>query len=115
MFREDSKVARKLLYEYQVVHVQAGDTKANDPLKRKYGAEITGYPFLTVLDASGKAIANQETGSLEDGPKHDPAKVLGFLEKHQATYLDAQQVYATALARAKSEEKRLFVAFEAPW
>ena len=95
--------------------VQAGDTDANDPLKAKYGAKIRGYPFLTVLDSAGKAIANQETGSLEDGPNHDPGKVMAFLEQHQATYLDASEVLAAAQARAELETKRVFVAFEAPW
>ena len=108
-------VKNKLLFEYQVVKVQAGDTKANDPLKEKYGTKIKGYPFLTVLDAHGNAIANQETGSLEDGPKHDPAKVLAFLKQHQAEPLDAEEVLGAALTRAKLEKKRVFLSFEAPW
>lgn len=104
-----------MLYEYRVVHVQAGDTKANEPLMKKYGTVPNGYPYLTVLDASGKAIANQDTGSLEDGPNHDPAKVLAFLENHQASYLNAQEVYDAALTQARLAQKRVFVAFEAPW
>ena len=115
MFRGDSKIARKLMYEYQVVKVQAGDTDANQPLAERFGAEIPSYPFLTVLDASGRAVVHQETGSLEEGPKHDPAKVLAFLEQHQAPAQDAGEVLAAARKRAELEHKRLFVAFEAPW
>lgn len=103
------------MYEYVVVHVQAGDTQANEPLMKRFGTKPEGYPYLTVLDASGKTVTHQETGSLEDGPKHDPAKVIAFLEKHQAPYLNAQEVFDAALARAKKEEKRLFLSFEAPW
>lgn len=95
--------------------MQAGDTKANEPLREKYGAEISGYPYLTVLDATGKVVTHQETGSLEDGPNHDPAKVFAFLEKHQAAPQDAGEVLAAAQKRAELEQKRLFVAFEAPW
>lgn len=116
LFREDAKIARKLQYEYRVVHVQAGDTDANDALASRYGADLgQGYPYLTVLDAAGKAIANQDTGSLEEGTRHDAAKVLAFLERHQAPYQDAGQLFDAALARARLEHKRVFLAFEAPW
>lgn len=116
LFRDDAKIARKLLYEYRVVHVQSGDTQANDGLAARYGADLAqGYPYLTVLDATGKAIANQETGSLEQGSLHDPAKVLAFLEAQQAPYQDARDLLDTALARARLEQKRVFLAFEAPW
>ncbi len=97
------------------MHVQAGDTEVNAPLMKKYGTVPNGYPYLTVLDASGKAIANQETGSLEDGAKHDPARVLVFLTAHQAPALDAAEVFATACARAKEADKRVLLSFEAPW
>ena len=95
--------------------MQAGDTKANDPLNERFGAEISGYPYLTVLDANGQVVTHQETGSLEDGPNHDPAKVLAFLEQHQAQPQNAAEVLAAARKRAELEHKRLFVAFEAPW
>lgn len=95
--------------------MQAGDTQANAPLMKRYGAEPNGYPYLTVLDASGRTVTHQETGSLEDGPDHDPAKVLAFLERHQAPYLNAQQVYDAALTQARLAHKRVLLAFEAPW
>jgi hypothetical protein len=99
-----------------VVHVQAGDTKANDPLAARYGADLTkGYPYLTVLDALGQPVANQETGALEDGPQHDAAKVLAFLEQHQAPPQHAQELLDAALMRARLEQKRVFLSFEAPW
>lgn len=99
-----------------MVHVQAGDTHANDSLAARYGADLTkGYPYLTVLDATGKPVANQETGALEDGAQHDATKVLAFLEQHQAPPQSAQELLDAALARARLEQKRVFVAFEAPW
>jgi hypothetical protein len=99
-----------------VVHVAAGDTDANSPLARQYGADLQqGFPYLTILDGAGKVVTHQETGALEAGQQHDAKKVLAFLAQHQAPPQDAQKAYDAALARAKAEGKRLLVAFEAPW
>jgi thiol-disulfide isomerase/thioredoxin len=40
-----------------------------------------GFPFLTVLDADGKLLKNQETDALEDGMKYDLNKASAFLEQ----------------------------------
>lgn len=116
----DKQLARKILYEYDVVHVDVGHFDKNMELAKGYGADLaSGVPFLTVLDAEGKVVVNQETGELESKEpgknEHDVAKVLAFLEKHQAPYLDAEKVYADAFARAKAEGKRVFLHFGAPW
>lgn len=116
LFRSDRAIARQLLYEYRVVHVDVGRFDKNLELAKRLGADLQrGLPFLTVLDAEGRPLAQQETGSLEAGEKHDPAKLLAFLEQHRAPALNAAKVLAGARARAKEEQKRLLVAFEAPW
>lgn len=56
------------------------DSHTNDPLMERFDVKLEGVPFLVVLDPEGKVLVKQETGSLEEGPKHDPAKVLAFLE-----------------------------------
>lgn len=38
-----------------------------------------GFPYLTVLDADGKLLKNQDTDALEDGMKYDLNKVRAFL------------------------------------
>lgn len=38
-----------------------------------------GFPYLTVLDADGHVLRNQETDPLEDGMKYDLDKVRAFL------------------------------------
>jgi thiol:disulfide interchange protein len=115
-FKSDPQLAKKLLYEYRVLHVDVGHMDKNQDLVKRFGADLTkGVPFLTVLDGQGKVLANQETGSLEVGDKHDPAKVLAFLEANQAEPQDAKTVLAGALARAKEAEKRVLLSFEAPW
>ncbi len=121
-------LAKKLMYEYDVVYVEAAKNKANLEVAKGYGAELDkhGYPYLTILDASGKVLANQETGDLEvkgadgksligDAAAHDEAKVLAFLTDHQATYLQADAVVKDALDQAKASGKRVFVHFGAPW
>ncbi len=121
-FAADKEVKRKLQYEYDVVLVDIGRFDKNTDLAEKYGAHLkeNGVPFLTILDAEGKVLANQETEALEaktedGGNGHDSAKILAFLTKHQAQYPPASQVLADGLARAKSESKRVFLHFGAPW
>jgi thiol:disulfide interchange protein len=117
--RSDAKIARELLYEYEVVRVDVGRFDKHLELAAELGADFKahGVPYLTVLDADGKPLVQQETGALEvpGESRHDPAKVLAFLAEHQAPYRDAGELYAAALAEARTKGKRLFVHIGAPW
>ncbi|MCI0588218.1 MAG: thioredoxin family protein [Planctomycetes bacterium] len=117
LFKKNPEIARVLLYEYEKVLVDVGRFDKNEALAADLGAPVrqNGIPFLTVLDAEGKPLANQETSSLEAGSAHDPAKVKTFLEKWAAPPLDAEKVLAEAVARAGKEGKRVFLRFGAPW
>lgn len=121
---KEKDVRRKLLYEYDVVLVDIGKWDKNLDLVKQYGANFQdpqagGVPYLTVLDADGSVLANQETGSLEskvDGKNgHDAAKVLAFLTKNQAAYLPAESILSDALRQAKAEDKTVLLHFGAPW
>jgi hypothetical protein len=49
---------------------------------QKYGNPTKhGLPVLVVLDSDGKQLTTQDTGQLEQGDHHDPAKVIAFLSK----------------------------------
>lgn len=37
--------------------------------------------MIVVLDADGKRLTTQDTGKLEEGDRHDPNKVLAFLNQ----------------------------------
>ena len=126
--RSDPAIRKELLYEYQVVHVDAGRNGKNMELAKSHGAEIDGFPYLTVLDAEGKPLANQETGSLEERDaegkvtgKHVPGAVLAFLRKHEAPQLNASELVAAGLAEAKRNAaggegpQVVFLHFGAPW
>jgi thiol:disulfide interchange protein len=119
--KKDASISKEILYEYDVVKIDIGQWDKHLELAAKYGADLkkNGVPYLTVLDADGNVITNQDTGSLETGdaekPAHDPQKVLGFLKSHEATHLEAKAVYDGALANAKKDQKRVFLHFGAPW
>lgn len=119
--RTNPEVKRELLYEYDLVHIDVGQFDKHMDLAAKYGADLkgNGIPFLTVLDAGGTPIANQETGSLENPagatPAHDVEKVMAFLTEHRAEYQAASAILDDGLARAKAEGKTAFVHFGAPW
>ena len=42
---------------------------------------VLSFCVVSILDAEGKALATQDTGKLEAGDRHDPKKVLGFLNQ----------------------------------
>ncbi|HVP73449.1 MAG TPA: thioredoxin family protein, partial [Phycisphaerales bacterium] len=114
---KDKDLSRELLYEYDVVLVDIGRFDKNMDLAASYGADLkgNGVPYLTVLDGEGKATANQETSSLEEGDHHLPAKVLSFLKQHQAEYLTAESVLSDGVKKAAAEKKVVFLHFGAPW
>lgn len=119
LFKKDRKVSKKLLYEYVVVliDVEIIDGKPHNAQVNERFKNPTrhGLPVLVVLDAAGKPLTTKDTAELEEGDHHDPAKVLAFLEKWQPKPLSADEVLSDALARAKSDGKRVFVHFSAPW
>ena len=111
-----------------VVLVDIGKWDKHMDLAEKYGAELkkNGVPFLTVLDANGKVLANEETEQFETKPEpnqdpkevkpgHDAGKLLAFLKKHEATPLQADAVLKGAMDQAKASGRTVFVHFGAPW
>ena len=110
-------LSRKLLYEYEVVLVPVGQFDRNLDIAEAYQADFkgNGVPFLTVLAADGSVITNQETGSLEAGGAHDPAKVMAFLEANQAPARDAATSLKNALAASKESGRPVMLHFGAPW
>ncbi len=112
LFSTNEEIAQVLQYEYEVVMI---DSNTNEALAKSMDVDFEGVPYLTVLDGSGKKLTDQETGALEIGDRHDPAKVLGFLNKWKAQPLDAEVELKSAVARAKAEGKAVFVDFSTVW
>lgn len=114
VFTQEVKVRDLLDAEYVVVLV---DVNTNRQLFESLGEDNKnqGFPFLTVLDEDGKVLVNQNTADLEEGPKHDVAKVEKFLGEWTLERQDAEKVLADSIATAKKDDKRVLLYFSAPW
>lgn len=84
LFESNKEVSTELKTHYVVVLVDVNQGH-NADLQKKYEAERLGLPCLVVLDATGKHLVTQNTGDLEEGDHHSPAKVLAFLKKWAPT------------------------------
>jgi thioredoxin-related protein len=122
LFKTNREVAKVLSNEYELVTIDLESPNATpllktckDSLSQDELRKGVGYPFLAVLDASGKVITAQRTDVLEEADHHDPKLVTAFLEKWQVPPQDAKRVLDQALSRASSDDKRVFLTFGAPW
>ena len=81
LLNTNAAIARIVKENYLVVLIDV-DNGHNDDVVKRYGNPTQfGLPVLVVLDADGKLLTTQDTGKLEEGDHHDPAKVMAFLEK----------------------------------
>ena len=106
--------------EYHVVSVDVGKLDKNLDLARQYGVVLKeeSLPMLTVLDEHGKVVTQAAASDFMSPGKpgvFDPAKVAAFFTLHQAPAPDAAAPFETAVKRAKTEGKLVFVWFSAPW
>ena len=77
----EKTLAAELKKSYVVVLIDV-DKKHNEDINQRYGNPTKhGLPVLVVLDSSGKPLFTQDSGKLEEGDHHDPAKVLAFLKQ----------------------------------
>lgn len=85
LLADDPSLAAQLARDFVVVMVDVnsrGGTKRNAATNEKYGNPIQhGLPVLVVLDADDRILVTQETGTLEHGEAHAPAKVGAFLSR----------------------------------
>jgi hypothetical protein len=78
-----NRMPRSLRHRSDFVVVMADVYKNhNADVNQRHGNPTCfGLPVLVVLDAEGKVLTTQDTGKLEEGDHHDPAKVLAFLNQ----------------------------------
>jgi thioredoxin-related protein len=85
LFETDKDISTYLGANYVLVlmDVDKVDGKThNADINTRYGNPTRfGLPALVVLDADGKQLTTQDTGKLEEGDHHDPAKVMKFLKE----------------------------------
>ena len=81
LFKCDEAISQRLKSDYVVVLIDVNQGH-NKTVDAKYGHPTRfGLPAVVVLDADGKQLTTKNTAELEDGKKHDPGKVLAFLEQ----------------------------------
>ena len=115
------QIGKLLRYEYDVVRIDSSDLAKSQTLASRYGAKLSvdALPYLTILDATGKPLANQiaKTLPIEATKNSEAAKdgLFEYLSNLQAKPIDANVVLHAALAQAKTENKLVFLHFGAPW
>ena len=88
LMASDKPIMAMLASNYEVVHIDTGrPVGKNIDLAKSYGIDTSNLalPYLTILDADGKVLANHDTGSLEIGgidAGHDPKKLLALLQAY---------------------------------
>ena len=81
LLKTNAEISRIIKEHYLVVLIDVDKGHNADVVKRYGDPTRFGLPVLVVLDAEGKQLTTQDTGQLEQGERHDPAKVMAFLEK----------------------------------
>ncbi len=79
LFIRNADLAEFLHRNYVVVKVNYSKENKNESVLSRY-PKIPGYPHMFVLEQDGTLLHSQDTGELESGKGHDPAKVRSFLE-----------------------------------
>jgi thiol:disulfide interchange protein len=81
LFDTDKEIAARLKSDYVVVLIDVNKGHNNE-VDAKYGHPTHfGLPVLLILDADGKQLTTKDSGELEEGDHHSPAKVMAFLDK----------------------------------
>ena len=82
-FEADPAVSAALARGFVVVMVDVNTrngVKRNAGVNERYGDPIRhGIPVLVVLDSDGKLLTTKDSGELEEGEGHSPAKINAFL------------------------------------
>ncbi|MBS1774272.1 MAG: thioredoxin family protein [Bacteroidetes bacterium] len=82
LVENDTMLTRLVNENYVVVHVNySKENKNAEVLKKLDYPQRFGFPVFVVLDANGKRIHTQNSGYLEEGKGHSPAKVAEFLKQ----------------------------------
>jgi thiol:disulfide interchange protein len=119
MLTANKEIAKLVVYEYVLVLIDVALINGkmhNEAINERYGnPRQHGLPAWVVLDADGKQLATIDTAKLEIGDTYEPAKIMAALEKYKAEPASAEAAMSSAIARAKSESKKVFAYFSAPW
>lgn len=119
-FQDDTESKSLISKSYVVVLV---DTDTSKALLDEMDVSPRGIPYLTVLDADGKKLIDQDTEQLESGSDgYDTEKVTGFLRQWRPKLPEsssdgrnADERIAAALEIAKREGRSVIVTVGTSW
>jgi thioredoxin-related protein len=84
LMESDQAIADVLKNKYVVVLIDVNKGH-NKEVDSNYGNPTShGLPVIVVLDANGHQLTTKDTGELEEGDHHSPAKVMAFLKEWAA-------------------------------
>ncbi len=81
LLKTNAELAQLVKDNYVLVLIDVDKQHNADTVKKYDNPTKHGLPVLVVLDTDGTPLTTQDTGKLEEGDHHDPAKVKTFLEK----------------------------------
>ena len=103
--RYDDRPTRTALFDYAVLATDDADEFPQ-----------TGGGFaITILDVDGNTLAEADSDVFLTDNKVDSEKLIAFLDLNKPPVLDARKLLADALAKAKSENKRVLIQESATW
>ena len=91
LMHSDKEITGTLKKRFIIVKVNFSQENENKVVLAQF-PKITGYPHIFVLEKDGTLLHSQDTGLLESGDHHDPAKVMEFLKKWMIK--DTQQIFS---------------------
>lgn len=119
MLTDNKELAKTITGEYVLVLIDVDtiDGKMhNEAINQKYGdPRQQGLPAWVVLDADGNKLATVNTEPFEVGDTYKPAKIKAALVKYKAAPASAEAAMSSGIAQAKSQSKKVFAHFVAPW
>ncbi len=91
LYQSNKTIRAKLDESFVVVEVDVNEDHNKD-VDDRYGHPTQfGLPAIVILDSAGKQLTTKDTGELEDGDHHNPAKVLAFLNQWAPKKVDLKK------------------------
>jgi len=79
-FRKNADVTDVVKKNFVVLKVNFSLANKNEKFLSQF-PEISGYPHIFVLDATGKLLHSQDTGLLEEGKGYSKDKMIAFIKQ----------------------------------
>lgn len=107
-------LGKLLKYEYQLAAMPA-HSLAGTALRKRLGLQEIELPALVALNTEDQVVGRLPASKMLKGDQFEAGQVREFLETHKCAPRNARKVLAEGLARAKKDQRDVFVYLSAPW